>query len=710
MRTFRFLVFGAILVLFVSPLDFAYSAPSSTFTVTSVLDTVDAGPGDGVCADSVGACTLRAAVMEANALAGPDTILLPADTFSLTRARDSQNDDTSGDLDLRSQLTIMGVSENETIINGTFQLDDRIFQIHSGADVKISRLMIQNGNVGSGRDGGGIYNSGILSFSEGSIRSNAADDDGGGISNNGDLTLADCEISQNRALKEAGGGIDNNGTVEMTDCVVSENRAVFTGGVLNWDTFVMTDSIIVANESTAEFDTGSGVGNVHGTFTINSSQIISNTTNGNGAGVSQEIGGTLIIEDSTISGNSAELNGGGIYVDDGDVTVSNSTIAKNTSSANGGGIMILPRDSNSAISVDIDNSTISGNQANGLGGGIYVGEASTLNARNATIVSNTANADGGGVFTYGGGINNAGGTVSLFNTILGLNIHVIENQFGQIAVNDDCKGALSRLSYSLLATTTGCTYSSDTSIIEENPKLEALADNGGPTQTRALMADSPAIDAGDPNGCKDAEGNILTSDQRGEVRSFDGDLDGEVVCDIGAYEYVIYQQLTVNKDGSGDGSITSSPAGIDCGEDCSADLPQGSVVTLTAEADEGSSFTGWSGACSGMGDCQVIVDADKTITATFETNQQLTVTKDGTGTGRVTSSPAGVDCGTDCSTAFLQDSIVTLIAMADEGSSFSGWGGACSGIGDCQVTMDADKTVTATFEAEFKLFQPLLLR
>jgi hypothetical protein len=302
----------------------------------------------------------------------------------------------------------------------------------------------------------------------------------------------------------------------------------------------------------------------------------------------------------------------------------------------------------------------------------------------------------------------------LFNTILSLNIHVVVNDFGPFAVNDDCKGTLDQLSYSLLTTTTGCTFTSDHSITGENPMLEALADNGGPTHTHALKADSPAVDAGDPDGCKDAEGNILTADQRGEPRPFDGDQDGTAVCDMGAYEYVLYQGLTVEKAGTGDGSITSSPEGIDCGETCSTDLPQDYAVTLTADPDEGSSFTGWSGACSGMGDCQLTMDAGKVVTATFELNQQLTVTKAGAGDGRVTSSPPGIDCGSDCSAAFAHGSLVTLTAEPDEGSTFTGWSGACTGSGDCQLTMDAETSITATFtiltDPTLKLFLPMSLR
>jgi hypothetical protein len=417
---------------------------------------------------------------------------------------------------------------------------------------------------------------------------------------------------------------------------------------------------------------------------------------------------STVNDNKTTSVQELQRGGGGIY-NSGDTSIMNSTFSGNQTPLAGGGIRNYGW-------INLINSTISGNQANGSGGGIYNDGTGTLEARNATIVSNTANADAVGLNSNGGGIKNDGGTVNLFNTILALNIHVIESGGFLTAVNDDCNGSLNQLKYSLLTTTTGCTITNVNSITEQNPKLDPLADNGGPTETHALNAGSPAIDAGDPDGCKDPQANDLTTDQRGEIRPFDGDLNGSAVCDMGAYEFLIYQQLKVNKTGTGGGRITSSPAGIDCGQDCSAALPQGSLVTLTADPDTGSTFSGWSGDCSGTGDCEITMDAQKTITATFETqlDLQLTVNKDGTGFGRISSSPAGIDCGQDCSASFAPDSLVTLTADPDESSTFNGWSGACSGTGDCEVTMDTAKTVTATFTATIggllKLFLPLSLR
>jgi hypothetical protein len=169
----------------------------------------------------------------------------------------------------------------------------------------------------------------------------------------------------------------------------------------------------------------------------------------------------------------------------------------------------------------------------------------------------------------------------------------------------------------------------------------------------------------------------------------------------GLYETKLdLRRLTVSKTGTGSGTVSSVPGGIACGTACYGDFAEGQIVTLTAAAGTGSSFTGWSGeGCSGTGTCQVTMTTTRSVTATFTLNTYLlTVSKTGTGTGGVTSLPAGINCGSTCSANFDYNTIVTLSASADAGSTFTGWSGeGCSGTGTCQVTMSQARAVTSTF-------------
>ena len=156
--------------------------------------------------------------------------------------------------------------------------------------------------------------------------------------------------------------------------------------------------------------------------------------------------------------------------------------------------------------------------------------------------------------------------------------------------------------------------------------------------------------------------------------------------------------LTVGKTGSGTGSVTSSPNGISCGAMCSA--PFAAVpVTLTATAAAGSTFAGWSGACSGTGTCTVAMGSDRAVLARFESDKTLALTKAGNGVGTVTSNPAGISCGAACAHTFKYGTVLTLNAAATPRSAFKGWSGACSGTEACTVTMSAARSVTATFAA-----------
>jgi len=165
--------------------------------------------------------------------------------------------------------------------------------------------------------------------------------------------------------------------------------------------------------------------------------------------------------------------------------------------------------------------------------------------------------------------------------------------------------------------------------------------------------------------------------------------------------------LEVEKEGSGSGTVTSSPSGINCGGECEAEYEEGKTVTLTASASLGSEFVEWEGcdAEPSATKCEVTIEEDRVVVAVFELEPPpsefaLTVSLAGTGSGTVTSSPSGINCGIDCSEAFASGTEVTLTATPATGSTFSGWSGACAGTGACKVTMSATRSVTATFTKE----------
>ena len=162
--------------------------------------------------------------------------------------------------------------------------------------------------------------------------------------------------------------------------------------------------------------------------------------------------------------------------------------------------------------------------------------------------------------------------------------------------------------------------------------------------------------------------------------------------------------LTVKVSGDGGGSVTSTPAGINCGSSCSSSFTPNTQVKLTANPGATAIFNGWGGACSGAGTCTVTVAANTTVTASFTIRTySLALAFTGTGTGTVSSTPLGIDCTKACSAAFDTGTQVLLTASAGPNSMFAGWGGVCTGMGSCVVTLSGNSSVTATFVVDYTL-------
>ena len=279
----------------------------------------------------------------------------------------------------------------------------------------------------------------------------------------------------------------------------------------------------VGNEIGLNFAIGCYNGKtVAGTYTINITQDIDLTAStpiitNNSAGVSLVIagggftvdgqgisgvkpfniqGGPVTINNLTVTGGNSTAGAGGIY-NNRSLTLNNCTVTGNSAATVGGGIRSIG-------TLTLNNSTVSGNTA-GTGGGISV-EGGSASLDSLTVADNSA--------TTGGGIAQVGGTVTLVNTIVGNN--------SASGSGPDLAGIITSANHNLVENTSGATFTPQGSdITGQDPQLGALANNGGPTQTHALLPGSPAINAGD---------TTLTTDQRGVARP-QGAAD-----DIGAVE------------------------------------------------------------------------------------------------------------------------------------------------------------------------------
>jgi hypothetical protein len=223
-------------------------------------------------------------------------------------------------------------------------------------------------------------------------------------------------------------------------------------------------------------------------------------------------------------------------------------------------------------------------------------------------------------------------------------------------------------------------------------------DGLAPESLQGLAYSSSSI-----NGNNDSSNQLVTGDVFA-VRTSSGNLAKVKVVLYGynlSLQWVTYKgyKLDIQKAGSGKGTVKSSPGGIDCGSKCTAYFLAGGNVGITVAPAEGSSFDGFDFSCSGTGSCSILMNNNRSLKVTFGVVQvKLTVTKSGNGT--VTGSPAGIACVATCVADYPWGTSVTLTAAAASGTSFLGWGDACSG-GDptCTITLKAPASVSATFGA-----------
>lgn len=245
-----------------------------------------------------------------------------------------------------------------------------------------------------------------------------------------------------------------------------------------------------------------------------------------GGGISAWSGDVLLTE-CIVTGNQVErppratslewAMGGGIFQSStGTVTLRRTVVTDNVAQ-HGGAVYLM------SGGVIAENSTFSGNQAE-EGGAIYTSTETETQLLSCTVADNSSEP---GDTKSGGGIRHTGGTISAGNTI------IAGNRPENCAFDE--AGHLSSLGYNL-SDSRECRLQAEGDFTNTDPLMLALADNGGQTNTHAITGESPATDAGDPNGCLGAKGQALDTDQRGFVRPVDGNGDGTNRCDIGAFE------------------------------------------------------------------------------------------------------------------------------------------------------------------------------
>ncbi|RLS27641.1 MAG: hypothetical protein DWH70_00140, partial [Planctomycetota bacterium] len=487
----------------------------ANFQVTSLADTATGG-------------TLREAIDLANTTAGNDTIDFDSSLFSggagtitlLTAQLPtilSASTAISGGI--RGTLTITGPGASSLTIsgnNGVSTRDFRIFEIVSGGNLSISGVTVSGAKFNS-NNGGAFYNfGGTLSISNSTLSDNSASG-GGAISNRGTLSITNSTLSDNSAYSQGGAIVNSGGTsiVNISNSTLSNNSAILGGAIVS----------------------GSGTLNISNS-TLSNNSVISGGNSGGWGGAIYNIGdSTLSISNSTLSNNSAPYGtwagvaGGAIYnSSSGAISISNSTVSNNTSGA-GGAIS-----STGTGNITISNSTLSNNSATLYGGGaIYIYNTNnprpTLTISNSTLSNNSVTTNG----RFGGAIYNDGAILSISNSTLSNNSATSASAIrgGGFFVNTIfANGTGVQFDVGGFTGTnnliTSGTYSWATTVSRASLNLGLLQNNGGPTQTIALLSGSVAIGAGDAAISNAAP--ISGKDQRGYSRS-------STAPSIGAFEF-----------------------------------------------------------------------------------------------------------------------------------------------------------------------------
>jgi CSLREA domain-containing protein len=510
------------------------SGPGAVITVTTTDDELNS---DGDCAlrEAIEAANTDAAVDACVAGSGADTVLVPAGTYLLALPGGDEDANQSGDLDILDDLTLTGDGAEVTVLDGDGL--DRLLQIHTGRTVTVSALTLTGGLVVDD-SGSAIENRGTLTLNDATLWENtvqSVDSYGSALANDALLQDATAYVNHSLIVENTApccAGLGNTADTGLTaelhvehTSVISNTAVMFAGGVYNGyfigatdaqSYLTLTDSLVAANSVPGMSGDGGGI------FTI--------------GGEADNRYAWMTLERTTVRDNTAindpdqfGAQGAGVLIEETTTTVMDSTISGNTGTgvsdlqpALGGGMAIW--DSNVALT----NTTVSGNQVLGEAGGSGAGGGITLVTNNApasltllnvTVVGNSADLLGGAI--VGANVFGFTPTLTFKNTLIGGNTSAAYPSCGYADFGYG-PPEFSSLGNNLEDYDT-CEFDQPTDWPNTDGLLGPLQDNGGPTWTHALLAGSPAIDAGDDAAAPPA-------DQRGVPRP------QGPASDIGSYE------------------------------------------------------------------------------------------------------------------------------------------------------------------------------
>ncbi|HSI79195.1 MAG TPA: choice-of-anchor Q domain-containing protein [Solirubrobacterales bacterium] len=515
-------------------------AGAAIFEVNTTGDLIDLNPGNGVCDTSPQAglqCSLRAAVGEANALAGADVARVPAGNYVVSSFYN--------ELFVSGPLTIAGPRSGQRPVIAPDGV--RAFNLSSGS-LTLRDLVVRGGDTAGQGAGALVANGATLILVRVAMRDNhASGGSGGAIFSQGRLRVFDSVIGgsdpANGNSAPSGGGIAVGAAGQQTlirDSTIAGNEAINAAGVADGGgvysnpsatPLIIERSRIVGNGATrvgaACCANGGGILS-NGPLELRDSLVASNDLDS--AGPAANSGGGIRVVGAIVSthilrsqiranGGPETASGGGLdHQSNGPLMVRNSTFAGNEAGNGGGALTVLV-----SGPASLENATLAGNRAGFVGGGVYAAGAGSLTISHSTLASNQAPSGGASLYRFGG-------SAVLRATILA----------GPPAANcaAESGGAFVSAGFNV-ETGSSCGLSGIGDAAGASPRLRSLGDHGGPVATVALRPSSPAVDrvrSNCPAPATDARG--VRRPQRGR-------------CDSGAYELARCAGVVVNRVGTG---------------------------------------------------------------------------------------------------------------------------------------------------------------